>query len=55
MISDYLVQAPSDPAFSQSEKEYQQTTRAYPSLVSVSDSDDLNYDSYSATAGINAS
>ncbi len=34
-----------------SEKEYEQATRAYPSLLF--DSSDLNYDGYSATAGIN--
>ncbi|CAF3183466.1 unnamed protein product, partial [Rotaria sp. Silwood2] len=51
MISDYLVQHPSGPFFSLSEKEYEQATRAYPNLLS--DSDDLNFNRFSATAGIN--
>lgn len=51
MISDFLVQHPSGPFFSVSEKEYDAATRCYPELLS--DSIGLKFDDYSARAGIN--
>ena len=51
MLSDYLVQHPSGPFFSLSEKEYNQAIKCYPSLLS--DPSDISYDGYAATAGIN--
>ena len=51
MISDYLVQHPSGPFFSLSGKEYNQAIKCYPSLLC--DPSDINYDGYSAMAGIN--
>ena len=50
MISDYLVQHPLGAFFSLSEKEYNQATICYPSLLS--DLSDISYDGYSATVGI---
>ena len=51
MINDYLVQHPSGPFFSLSEKEYNHTITCYPSLLS--DPNNISYDGYSATVGIN--
>ena len=51
MINDYLVQHSSGPFFPLSEKEYNQATKCYPSLLS--DPSDISYGGYLVTAGIN--
>ena len=51
MISDFLVQHPSGPFFSLSEKEYREAMQYYPSLST--DTVSSIYDDYSARAGIN--
>ena len=51
MIIDFLVQHPSGPFFSLSEKEYREAMQYYPSLST--DTVSSIYDDYSARAGIN--
>jgi hypothetical protein len=50
MLSDFIVQHPTDPFFSLTDTEYRRATKKFPAL---SNPDGLNYLINSATAGIN--